>query len=112
MGGHYTKYEERRCFVTLFINNNKMTNTVIPLGGNVQGDITSCKIETAKVSISKNGAFSVFQESNYQSYDVCTKEVVAEYVVPEFTGFGIATPFIAILLILTILVAWGGGSSY
>lgn len=63
----------------------------------IQGDITSCKIETLKLSIEKKGIFSPTQKITYQNYDVCTKNVINTYVIPEING-----GFIGLLLIITL----------
>lgn len=57
---------------------------VVPTAG-VEGNLTTCKIETSQIMIEKEGVFSFTQAVHYRSYDVCTKEVVNDYVVPEFT---------------------------
>lgn len=81
---------------------------VVPTAG-VEGNLTSCKIETSQIMVEKNGVFSFTQAVHYRSYDVCSKEVVNDYVVPEFTLW----PFILFFGILfTIMVAAMSSDGY
>jgi hypothetical protein len=78
-------------------------NTAIIPTNNIQGDITSCKIETALTKIDKEWALSLTQISHYQSYDVCTKEVVETYHIQEITPAAFGLGFmIAIFIVLLI----------
>lgn len=72
----------------------------------IQGDITSCRIETLKLSIEKKGIFSPTQKVTYQNYDVCTKNVINSYVVPEINPGFIGLLFIIILVgcVLTCVI--------
>lgn len=61
------------------------TNTVVVPTNGVEGNLTSCKIETAKISVEKEGVFSFTQQVTHRSYDVCSKEIIREYTVTDFT---------------------------
>lgn len=78
-----------------------MAETIVPVAGNVTGDITACKIETVKKSVDRKGAFSLTQTENFVTYDVCTKQVVSEYSANTITGGG----FIMIASIMIVLVS-------
>lgn len=60
-------------------------NIIIP-SSEVKGDITSCKIDKQIVSIERKSVFSISQKVNYITYDVCNKQQISSYSVPEFTG--------------------------
>jgi len=77
-----------------------MAETVIPVVGNVSGDITACKIETAQKSVDRNGAFRLTQKETYVTYDVCTKQTISEYQTSTITGFG----FLGIVGIVIVLI--------
>ena len=66
---------------------NNTIATVVPAGG-VEGNITSCKVETAKTQVTKNSSVSLSQSESYQTYNVCTGEVINTYEVPSMTFFG------------------------
>lgn len=86
--------------------------TVIP-ASEVEGNITSCKVENQVKSIQKESAWSFRQTSNYMTYDVCNKNVLAEYQVPEFTTFGLFMVItVPIILIITLAAIFDGGGSY
>ena len=70
---------------------------------NVEGNITSCKIETAKVSIDRESPMSFVQHTTYQSYDVCTKEVIDSYVMPEVTGFAFFISSLGAILLFMVI---------
>jgi len=81
------------------------TQTIIVPGSKIEGDITSCKIEQVLKSIDKKSAFSLRQTSTYMTYDVCNKQIIAEYKVPEFTSFsGLPLLIIAIFVIFVMPV--------
>jgi hypothetical protein len=65
------------------------TQTIIVPGPKVEGNITSCKIEQVLKSIDKKSVFSLRQTSTYITYDVCNKQIITEYKVPEFTSFSV-----------------------
>ena len=66
-----------------------MNQDKIIVGGNVQGDVTSCRIENQLKSIQKNSIFSIKQDKTYITYDVCNKQIISDYTVPSFTGFSV-----------------------
>jgi hypothetical protein len=77
-----------------------MANTIVPVGTDVKGDITNCKIETIKKSVDRKGSLSFTQKEHFVTYDVCTKQVVTEYQTSTITGGG----FTMILLIVVVSV--------
>lgn len=79
-----------------------MAETVVPVAGDVKGDITACKIETVKKSVDRKGAFSFTQKENYVTYDVCTKQIVTEYSTKTVTGGGL---FVVCLAAVVLIVA-------
>ena len=81
-----------------------MAETVV-VGGEVKGDITSCKIENQTKSVHRDSVSSVTQTTNYISYDACSKTVLEEYSVPEPTGVGFIIFF---ALLFAGLVSFGG----
>lgn len=82
-----------------------MTTAVIPTN-NVQGDITSCGIETRSIQVERNGAFAFTERTTYQSYNLCSKETIREYSVDGLTfGGGIVIVFfcfVALILLASI----------
>lgn len=79
-----------------------MSNNVIVGSENIEGNITSCKIENQLKLVKKNSAFSIQQTSTYMTYDVCNKHTIAEYTVPEFTGM--APPVLMFLVVFVGMV--------
>jgi hypothetical protein len=73
------------------------------VGGDVKGDITSCKIDNQMKSVDRSGIFSIQQKTTYVTYDVCNKKILADYSVPEFTGFGIAIIFATIIVVIIVI---------
>ena len=78
------------------------TQTIIVPGSKVEGNITSCKIEQVLKSVDKKSVFSFRQTSTYITYDVCNKQIIAEYKVPEFTSFGI---FLGVAIVFLLMIA-------
>jgi hypothetical protein len=62
------------------------TQTIIPVGNQVEGNITSCKIENQLIKIDKESIFSLSQLKTYAAYNVCDKEIINQYQVPEGTS--------------------------
>jgi hypothetical protein len=75
------------------------TKTVV-IPNNVNGDITSCKIETSEIRVNRDGAFSLTELTTYRSYDVCTKQTINEYQASHITGFGGFCIFIGIIFLI------------
>lgn len=88
------------------------TQTVVVPTNNVEGNITNCKIETAEIRVDKASPSSFVQYTTYQSYDVCTKEVKSEYVIPEVTGFAVVIGLCLGIVFISILMAWSSSDSY
>lgn len=74
--------------------------------GQVKGDITSCRIETKMIKLEKNGIFSLTEKQHFISYDVCTKNVVESYSVPQLAGAGVLGMCFIAVLALASLIAW------
>ena len=90
-----------------------MEKTIIPVGGNVVGNITDCKIENTLISIDKAWAGAMTQISTYRSYDVCSKQVIKDYAVQEITPNGIFLGlFVAIIVIAIISGLCSSSSDY
>ncbi len=77
---------------------------IVPVGNEVAGDITNCKIENVILSINRSSAFSLRQTVSYASYDVCTKEIIQIYDVPEQTEFCAVVIALCFLLIVPLAV--------
>ena len=82
-----------------------MAEPTVLVGGEVKGDITSCKIESKVVAVDRKGLFSFSQKQTNVSYDVCNKQIVKEFVTPAFTSFGFIVTGFGLFAILIILVA-------
>lgn len=76
------------------------TKTIIPVGGEVSGDITSCKIENQLLSTYRNSAWSITETNTYASYNVCSKKIISQYQVSEFTGSTL------LYIVVGIIVLW------
>lgn len=85
--------------------------TLIP-ASDVQGNITSCKIENQLKSIQKNSALSLQQTSTYMTYDVCNRNTIAEYKIPELTGFSIFIGLAVVTIVAMIIVAISDSDGY
>jgi len=83
-----------------------MSETVIPVSGNISGDITACKIETVKDHISRKGALALKQDEHYIAYDVCTKKVINQYTTTSFTDITVLTFIITMLSLTFVFIAW------
>jgi hypothetical protein len=77
-----------------------MAEPTVLVGGNVSGNITSCKIEQQNVSISRKGLFSASETNTYISYDVCNKQIIREYTVPSFTALGGVYCFLGLFVVV------------
>lgn len=82
------------------------TKPIIPVGGNVEGNITSCKIENEQISVQKNHPFSLFERTTYRSYSVCTGKEVETYTVPSVTLVGFLGCILIGFVLLVNLAAW------
>jgi len=80
--------------------------TIIPVGNQVEGDITSCKIENQVISVQKLSAFSIQKRTTYASYDVCSKQIIQQYTIPEINDFGVMVIFIITICIVISLISW------
>ena len=79
------------------------TQSTVVVGGNVQGDITSCKVEDVVVAVSRKSAFSFTEVNKHQSYNVCTRQLIKEYDVPSITGMGLLGVAAGIVLFIVII---------
>lgn len=80
-------------------------NKAVVVSGDVQGNITSCGIEQQIKSIEVNHALSLSGKVTYITYDVCNKDILAEYTRPEPTELGWA--LIIVLSIVAVFVGIG-----
>lgn len=77
-------------------------NPVIVTDGQIQGNITSCKIETVPISFIIK-PFNPIKETTYRTYNVCTGDVIREFGVMETSMyFGL---YIVLFLIICALLA-------
>lgn len=79
-------------------------NVLVTPTSNIEGNITSCGIDSQMVSIKRDHAFSFLQTESTRSYNVCTGETVAQYDVPVMTDFGAVLLFFGAML--SFLVLW------
>lgn len=79
------------------------TNTVIVPSSNVQGNITSCKIDTEQIDTHVNSLFSLKEMDTYRSYNTCNQQTIKEYTVPTFTAFGVIASLAVVFLIFATL---------
>lgn len=81
-----------------------MDKNIIVGSENIKGDITSCKLETAQISLDKESAWSLRETKTYQTYDVCSKAVISEYEVESFTGLASIGLFVGIIFFCLLLL--------
>lgn len=76
-------------------------------GSNVKGDITSCKIENQEIATARNSIWSWKETKTFVSYDVCNKQIIRQYDIPQWTASGglglLVSIFIGCLLLWAIL---------
>ena len=85
------------------LEESKNQTTLIP-ASNVEGNITSCKVENQVKTIKKDSVFSIQRTTTYMTYDVCNRQQIAEYQVPEFTGLGVWAG-VAVIVVIVIILA-------
>lgn len=81
------------------------SKAAVVVGGNVQGDITSCEIKDMVVSVERGSVFSFTQKTSHFVYNVCTKEEVGKYAVPELTDMGIIGVMVGLILFFVFAFA-------
>lgn len=86
-----------------------MSNNIIIPTNKVEGDITNCKIEHQQIRVDKRSMWSLKQTTTYISYDVCSKDILQEYTIPQFSGFSVILGLVFIAILLG--VAGGVGST-
>lgn len=79
-------------------------STVLLPTNDITGNITSCKIETKRISVDKGGAFSVVQVNSFQTYNVCTGVPTNYYTVQNFTPFGIIIIGFSLIMMFAVLM--------
>jgi hypothetical protein len=62
-------------------------NVLIP-SANVEGNITSCKIENQLIKTDRASVFSVQEIETYATYDVCSKQIIQQYTIPSLAPAG------------------------
>ena len=87
---------------------------IIPASDQIVGDITSCKIEKEVFRVDRLSSFSLTEKTTYIAYDVCNKEILSQYTVPELSGLGFILAFcLGIFIVLAgIGIMVGIGSRY
>ena len=83
------------------------TNTVVVPTNGVEGNITSCGLDTANISTQRDSAFSFTEYNTYQTYNVCTGEVVKQYDVQGVTFFG---GFVIFVLVIVLIFGVAGAA--
>ncbi len=81
-----------------------MADTIVPVGNEVKGDITQCRIETVKKSVQRKGSLSLSQKENFVTYDVCTKQIVTEYSNSSLTGVGVVGAILLVGIAFTVIL--------
>jgi len=89
-----------------------MDTKAVVVGGNVQGNISNCTIENQTIKVDKKGVWAFSQQTTFASYNVCTKEIIAQYTNPTFTGLGVLTIIAVPVIIILFLIAWASNNSY
>ena len=72
---------------------------VVPTGGDVSGNITSCRIENQLVNVTRAGPWSLTEYNSYITYDVCSKKIISTYQLDSISGFG------SLIVVLGIVLA-------
>lgn len=88
------------------------TQTIVVPSTNVEGNITSCKIENQLVNVTRAGPWSLTEYNSYVAYDVCSKKILSTYQVGEISGFGGVVVGASIVLAVIILFFFAASSSY
>jgi hypothetical protein len=78
------------------------SNVLIP-SSNVEGNITSCKIEQQTLKKDKHYVYSLTEQTTYATYDVCSKQIIQTYTVPSFTPFGFVACIPLFILVLILI---------
>lgn len=89
-----------------------MAEPIILTEGKVQGDITTCKIETAHIKTERFSIFSPVSTNSYRSYDVCTKQVVNDYNLKELSFVGFLYIAIVCIALAIVLASWLDSNNY
>lgn len=80
-----------------------MADAVV-VGGNVQGNITSCELKDIISGVQRNSVLSFTEVETHTVYDVCTKQISNTYTMPVFTGFG--TFSILGIVFFVVMILW------
>jgi hypothetical protein len=88
-----------------------MDTKAIIVGGNVQGNISNCTIDNQTIKLERNGLWAFSQKETRASYNVCTKEIISQYTIPTFTGFGILTIVCVPVIVIMVLAAIISGNN-
>lgn len=86
-----------------------MAENVVAVSPNIEGNITSCKVENVLLTKIKNSAFSFTETETFVTYDVCNKQEMARYNVPEITEIGAICVFFGIVFVIILfaaLISW------
>jgi hypothetical protein len=78
-----------------------MSNTILAIGDMIQGDITTCGIETAQLSTNQSWNNPVVTKQ-FITYDKCSKEVLSNYSTQELNGEVFMAPILLALLVVMI----------
>lgn len=89
-----------------------MENNVVIPTNNLEGNITSCKIENTLIKSERDSIFSFKEMNTYQSYDVCSKQIIQTYVKPEMTIFGFSMIVVLFIVAYFIIVSFFTSDSW
>lgn len=90
-----------------------MDKTLVVSGTNVEGNISSCGIETKEIGVQKDSAISLTEIHRYVAYNTCTKQIVNDYQVQEITPTAaVAGLAIGAFLMLIFIAFTSNGSPY
>jgi hypothetical protein len=78
----------------------------ILVGGDVQGNITSCENKEVIVYVDKKGAFSLIETKTHMIYNQCTGEEVSRYEYQDGTVFSGLLLIFAGVLIIVVTLGW------
>ena len=81
-----------------------MNTAIVPTNG-VEGNITSCKIENQVKSVQQDSIWAYQKTTTYITYDVCNKNVVAEYSKPEIVFGGVFLITLAAFVVIGSIVS-------
>jgi len=90
-----------------------MSNTAVVTNGNVDGNVSNCQLIKEITGVSRDGAFSLVQETSYSVMNSCTGEIQNSFSITEMTEFSVVSGImLATILMVAIPVAIASRSRY